>query len=69
MLFPGEAGGEPLQHLHVSEASGQALVRGPEEEREAQTGRQDSHRTEGHILPAETAGRRRRVTPDRTKPS
>lgn len=61
MFLPGEAGGEPLQHLSVSEAPGQELVRGSEKERETQTGSEDSHWTEGHLLSAPTAARVRPV--------
>lgn len=55
MFLPGEVGGEPLQHLSVSEAPGEELVRGSEKERETETGSQDSHWTEGHLLSAPTA--------------
>lgn len=33
MLLSGETGGEPLQHISVSEISGEELVRGSEKER------------------------------------
>lgn len=55
MLLPGEAGGEPLQHVSISEAPGEELVRGSEKERQTQTGSEDSHRTEGHLLSAPAA--------------
>lgn len=33
MLLPGEAGGEPLQHISISETPGEELVRSSEKER------------------------------------
>lgn len=35
VLLPGEDGGEPLQHVQVSEVPGQRLVPGAQEERAA----------------------------------
>lgn len=62
MLLPGEAGGEPLQHLPVPQTPGQGVVRRSEEERETKDGPQDSPGTEGRVLSAPTAAGRRRVT-------
>lgn len=61
MLLPGEAGGEPLQHLPVPQTPGQEVVRRPEKERQTQAGPQDSHGTEGRLLFAPTAAGQRRV--------
>lgn len=61
MLFPGEDGGEPLQHLPGPEVPRQELVRGTEEERETQTWLQNPHRAEGHLLLATAVGRHRGV--------
>lgn len=62
VLLLGADGGKPLQHVSSSEVQGEQLVRRPEKEREAKTGPEDPHRTEGHLLPPPTVGRRRGVT-------
>lgn len=61
MLLPGEAGGEPLQHLPVPQTPGQEVVRRPEKERQTQAGPQDSHGPEGRLLFAPTAAGQQRV--------